>query len=101
MKYNGKALYYDIWLEEVHPLDDYKLLCKLSNGETKMFDFTPMLEWPMFSHLKGDKEEFGKVIVSEDFGAPAWPDPGTNEFDLELGLSWIIQKGDSPNIYRE
>ena len=101
MKCNGKAPYYDIWLEEVHPPDDYKPLCKPSNGGTKMFDFTPMPEWPMFSHLKGDTEEFDKVIVSEDFGVPAWPDPGTNEFDLKPGLSWIIRTGDSPNIYRE
>ena len=47
-------------LTELRPLEDYKLWCKLVTGETKVYDFTPHLNKPMFQHLK-DRAKFNDV----------------------------------------
>ena len=92
MIYDGKILYQDIKLTEIKPLNDYKLSCRLSNGEMKIYDFTPHLEWEMFKHMKNDEKAFHNVIINNNV-VPAWFDSETGEYDLELGLSWIISNG--------
>jgi len=55
----------------VRAMDDYKLWVRFSTGETKVFDFTPLLENSIFSTLK-DKELFSGVYI--DYGVPVWCD---------------------------
>jgi hypothetical protein len=53
----------------VRALDNHKLWIRFSTGETKVFDFLPLLESGVFSTLK-DKELFSNVYV--DYGVPVW-----------------------------
>ena len=53
----------------IRALDDYKLWVRFSTGETKVFDFIPLLESGVFSALK-DKALFNSVYV--DYGVPVW-----------------------------
>ena len=56
---------------EVRPMDGYKLWLRFSDGTTKVFDFTKMLDKPAFAPLK-DVEVFNKVYI--DYGVPVWND---------------------------
>jgi hypothetical protein len=51
-----------LFITEVKPLDDYKLLLKFSNDEYRIFDVTPLLEKPVYRPLK-DKVLFDKVHI--------------------------------------
>jgi len=53
----------------VRALEDYNLWIRFSNGETKVFDFTPLLEKGVFNALK-NKKVFEDVYV--DYGVPVW-----------------------------
>ena len=75
---------------ELHPLDDYKLWCRLMTGEIKIYDFSPHLTKPMFKHLK-DPEKFKDVTVID--GTPTWISAKSGKRDLDLGISWIINHG--------
>ena len=50
-------------IEEVEPLDNYKLLLTFTNGEKGIFDVTKYLQDKFWAKLK-DKELFKKVKVS-------------------------------------
>ena len=54
---------------KVEPLDDYCLRVYFSNGEIKIFDVKPYLEYKMFLPLK-DKKFFSTVKVY--FNTAAW-----------------------------
>lgn len=47
---------------DVKPLENYNLLIKFENGEEKIFDVKPYLEYEAFKKLK-NKELFKKVKV--------------------------------------
>jgi len=53
----------------VRALEDYNLWIRFSTGETKVFDFTPLLENGVFTALK-NKKVFEDVYV--DYGVPVW-----------------------------
>ena len=52
-------------------LEDYKLKAEFINGEVKIYDFSPQLDFPAFRPLK-DKKIFSKVSL--DHGVPVWLD---------------------------
>ena len=58
-------------VKKVRTLEDFKLLLTFSNGEEKLFDFEPLLEYPAFRPLR-DKALFHQAYV--DFGAVTWND---------------------------
>ncbi len=53
-------------IQNVKPLDDYKLFLQFSNGEERVFDVKPLLEKPVFSPLK-DISLFKKVHIIYDY----------------------------------
>jgi len=55
----------------VRALEDYNLWIRFSTGETKVFDFTPLLDQGVFTALK-NKKVFKDVYV--DYGVPVWCD---------------------------
>jgi hypothetical protein len=55
----------------VRHIEDYKLWLRFSNGEERICDFAPFLEYPVFRPLK-DKRIFSGVYV--DYGIPVWCD---------------------------
>ena len=53
----------------VRAMKDYNLWIRFSTGETKVFDFTPLLEQGVFRAFK-NKKVFKDVYV--DYGVPVW-----------------------------
>jgi hypothetical protein len=92
MGYFKDGVYYNPKVIEIKPLDNYRLWCRLSTGEKKVYDFTPLLEWEMFQHLR-DLDKFKDVGISK-FGCPAWVDEETGLRDLEFGVSYIVEYGE-------
>lgn len=54
---------------DVKPLPDYKLLLSFSNGISKIYDVTPLLDLPVFQALK-DINIFNEVDI--DFDTVTW-----------------------------
>lgn len=54
---------------DVKPLPDYKLALSFSNGVSKLYDVTPLLELPVFQALK-DVKVFNQVDI--DFDTVTW-----------------------------
>ena len=55
----------------VRPLENHRLWIRFSSGETRVFDFTPLLDTPAFAPL-ADEKIFSAVYI--DYGAPVWDD---------------------------
>lgn len=58
-------------VRSVKPLDNYRLWIRFNDGETKIFDFTYLLDTKAFLPLR-DKDVFASVYV--DYGVPVWRD---------------------------
>lgn len=58
-------------LKSVRPLSEFRLWVRFSTDETKIFDFKPLLDDPVFIPLK-DKSVFDRVYV--DYGVAVWND---------------------------
>jgi len=61
----------DIRVSGVRPLDNDKLWVRFNTGETKVFDFTSLLDAPCFVPLK-DEAVFKQVYI--DYGVTVWQD---------------------------
>ena len=55
----------------VRPLEEHRLWVRFSSGETKIFDFKPLLKTPAFAPL-ADEKIFSAVGI--DYGVPVWND---------------------------
>jgi hypothetical protein len=64
----------------VKPLEGYRLWLRFSNGEARVFDFSPMFQFPVFDKLK-DARAFNEVYL--DYGAPTWLE-GTVDLSPEM-----------------
>lgn len=53
----------------IKPLTDHRLWLRFNNGESRIFDFTSLLERPCYSALKND-DIFRDVYI--DYGVPVW-----------------------------
>jgi hypothetical protein len=69
----------------VRPLDGHKLWLRFSTGETKIFDFTPLLSLPAFAPLK-DEETFKGVYI--DYGVTVWKDG-----DIDIAPEMLYENG--------
>lgn len=69
----------------VRPLDGYKLWLRFSNGETKVFDFSPELNYPAFAPLK-DKAVFDSVYI--DYGVTVW-----NDGAIDIAPEYLYENG--------
>ena len=69
----------------VRPLKDHKLWIRFSTGETKIFDFTSLLDTEGFRTLN-DEASFGSVYV--DYGIPAW-----NDGAIDIAPEYLYQNG--------
>ena len=67
---------------DVRPLEGHRLWVRFSSGETRVFDFTPLLKMPAFAPL-ADEKIFSTVYV--DYGVPTWND-GAIDIDPETLL---------------
>ena len=69
------------------PLNNYQLWLRFSTGETKVFDFSPLLETEVFKPLK-DKSIFDGVYI--DYGIPVW-----NDGAIDISPEYLYQNGSS------
>ena len=67
------------------PLDGHKLWVRFSTGETKIFDFAPLLGMTGYRPLQ-DKALFDGVYV--DCGVPVWNDGG-----IDIAPEYLYQNG--------
>ncbi len=76
----------------IRPMDDYKLWVRFNTGETKIFDFKPLLNTPAFAPLKST-ELFNRVYI--DYGIPLW-----NDGDIDIAPEKIYRDGISCEKHR-
>lgn len=69
----------------VRPLDNYKLWIRFNDGETKIFDFSTLLDSSAFSPLK-DKKVFDSVYI--DYGVTVW-----NNGDIDIAPEYLYKHG--------
>ena len=67
----------------IRPLSNYHLWLRFSNGESKVFDFKPLLDSPCYIRLQ-DKEIFRDVYI--DYGVPVWCDG-----DIDIAPEYIYE----------
>lgn len=77
-----------IKISGVKPLDNYRLWLRFSTGETKTFDFAPLLDKPAFKPLR-DKAVFNGVYI--DYGVTVW-----NDGDIDIAPEYLYEHGE-PN----
>lgn len=70
---------------DVKPLPDYKLALSFSNGVSKLYDVTPLLELPVFQVLK-DVKIFNQVDI--DFDTVTWCDG-----DVDIAPETLFKDG--------
>ena len=69
----------------VRPMENHKLWVRFNTGETKIFDFKPLLDMPAFAPLKST-ELFNRVYI--DYGVPVW-----NDGDIDIAPEKIYRDG--------
>ena len=74
-----------IKISGVRPLEDHRLWIRFTNGETKIFDFSNLLDTPAFSPLK-DPSVFSGVYI--DYGVTVW-----NNGDIDIAPEFLYEKG--------
>lgn len=76
-------------IKSVRPLGDYRLWVCFSTDETKIFDFKPLLDDPVFIPLK-DKAVFEQVYV--DYSVAVW-----NDGDIDIAPEKLYADGIAVN----
>ena len=69
----------------VRTLNNYCLWVRFNNGESKIFDFKPLLIAPAFEPLS-DPNVFNNVYI--DYGVPVW-----NNGDIDIAPETLYEKG--------
>ena len=64
---------------------DYKLWLRFNTGESKLFDFTPLLNEPCYEKLK-DIDVFRDAYI--DFGVPVWCGG-----DIDIAPEYVYENG--------
>lgn len=67
----------------IRPLSNYLLWLRFSNGESKVFDFKPLLDNPCYIRLK-DKDIFREAYI--DYGVPVWCDG-----DIDIAPEYVYE----------
>ena len=70
-----------ITVVSVRPLENHKLWLRFSTGETKIFDFSPLLDNTVFTALK-DHASFMSVYI--DYGVTVW-----NNGDIDIAPEYL------------
>ena len=65
----------------VRPLPEHRLWLRFTTGETKIFDFTPLLSKPAFAPL-ADERTFAGVYI--DYGVTVW-----NDGDIDIAPEYL------------
>lgn len=68
----------------IKALPDYQLWLRFNNGESKVFDFKPLLDESCYIQLK-DKNIFNDVYI--DYGVPVWCNG-----DVDIAPEYVYEK---------
>lgn len=71
-------------VKSIRPTDDYELIILFTNGETRRFDFKPLLDVPCYQPLK-NLELFRRVYI--ECGTAAWND------DIDIAPETLYENG--------
>ena len=71
----------------VRPLAGHRLWVRFSSGETRIFDFGPLLATPAFAPL-ADEKVFSAVGI--DYGVPVW-----NDGEIDIAPETLYRNGAS------
>lgn len=71
----------------VRPLDGHRLWLRFNNGETKIFNFSPLLTAPAFAPLT-DKQVFSGVYI--DRGVTVW-----NDGEIDIAPEYLYENAAS------
>lgn len=82
--YAGEAVQ-PLKISGVRPLANYVLWVRFNTGETKTFDFKPLLSAPAFEPLK-EKSLFDSVYI--DYGVTVW-----NEGAIDIAPEYLYENG--------
>lgn len=69
----------------VRPLEDFLLWVRFNTGETKVFDFKPLLKEKAFLPI-ANKETFSMVYI--DYGVPVW-----NDGEIDIAPEKLYEEG--------
>lgn len=74
------------WITGVKYIDNYKLMVKFENNESKVVDLQPHLDGAIFEPLK-DISYFKMVALNEDIDTIVWPNNAdfSPDFLYEIG----------------
>ena len=72
-----------IKISGVRPLDGYRHWLRFNTGETRTFDFTPLLSEPAFAPLR-DPATFRGVYL--DYGATVW-----NDGEIDIAPEYLYE----------
>lgn len=68
----------------VRPMEDHKLWLRFTTGETKVFDFKPLLSQPAFAALE-DATTFAGVYI--DYGVTVW-----NDGNIDIAPEFLYER---------
>ena len=77
-------------IKEIKAIEDYNLFVRFENGDEKIFDFKPLLNFPVFEILS-DKNEFSKVVNRKSF--IEWP-----QFEIDLSADTLWHEGNAVTV---
>ena len=69
----------------VRPLEGHRLWVRFTTGETRVFDFTPLLSTPAFAPL-ADEKVFSAIGI--DYGVPVW-----NDGEVDISPDTLYRQG--------
>ena len=58
--------------EKVKPMKNYRLCVDFSNGDKRIYNCYPLLQYPIFIRLK--EEAFFRTVHVDDMGVVCWDD---------------------------
>ena len=76
-----------IKISGVRPMEDHRLWLRFTTGETRIFDFKPLLSQPAFAPL-ADQTVFNGVYI--DYGVTVW-----NDGDIDISPQFLYDNAAS------
>ena len=79
-------------IEQVEPLEGYRVRLRFTDGTTKETDLEIYLQGPIFEPIRKDQEYFRALHVDSELGTVVWPNGADIDPDvLYLGLqpAWM------------
>lgn len=74
-------------IQEVIPLEDFRVRLEFTDGNSKQIDLEPYLRGPVFEPLRTDRNQFRQVRVDPELGTIVWPNGADIDPDVLYGVA--------------